>query len=70
MGMFSSKPAEGGDGNMGNTGNTGNDTDRPVIDLRTVRRLFLAATFGRLHKWLKQPPTPGKWVDDGPYGTS
>ncbi|KAM0480385.1 hypothetical protein ACHAPX_004216 [Trichoderma viride] len=67
MGMFSSKPADGGEGN---TGNTGNDTDRPVIDLRKVRRLFWAATFGRFHKWLKQPPTPGKWVDDGPYGTS
>lgn len=64
MGMFFSKPTEGGDGD------TSNDIDRPGINARKIRHLFWAATFGRLHKWLKEPPTPGKWLDDGPYGTS
>lgn len=64
MGMFFSKPVEASDGN------TANDADRPGINARKIRHLFWAATFGRFHKWLKEPPTPVKYVDDGPCGTS
>lgn len=58
MGMFSSKPTEGGNGDMGN------DTDRPVIDIRKIRRLFWMATFGRLHKWLNKPLEPRDLIED------
>lgn len=61
MGMFFSKPTEC-------NGDTGNDTDRPVLDIRKIRRLFWLATFSRLHKWWNKPLEPKDLINDGLSG--